>query len=278
MDCKQFAEDMKCKMEELLPSNTKCEVITENKNVYLLLYYNQNQYYFDMRVLYRAYQNGSSTRCLLLSMIKKIKQVEMRGEYEDIIGVKLVNYNKYKQQLQHIKHEKYLDLAIVYYYIWEDREITDGEEVNINLEDALEKTIHYLGVSLNSLEDIIFSVLCEEEDDKTLEEVVTDIIYHLDTTKPMYVLTNKRKYLGAIAILYPKICQALANRMGRNLFILPSSIHEVILIPDNNTIRKEELESMVSEINRTEVLPKDYLSDSIYYYDREKESILLLDK
>jgi hypothetical protein len=62
----------------------------------------------------------------------------------------------------------------------------------------------------------------------------------------------------------------IGERMGGNYYILPSSVHETILIPDNEDYLLSELEEMVWEINRTELMAEDWLSDSVYYYDRTR--------
>ena len=83
------------------------------------------------------------------------------------------------------------------------------------------------------------------------------------------VLTNSTGVFGAASLFYPFILEMIGERIGGNFFILPSSIHETILIPDNEDYYLTELEEMVWEINRTELLAEDWLSDSVYYYDRK---------
>ena len=76
--------------------------------------------------------------------------------------------------------------------------------------------------------------LKQEAWDKLLEEHRE----HMNETKgielQMYVLTNKYKLWGAAAFLYPGVLKATAKRFGKDLIILPSSVHEVILIPQDN--------------------------------------------
>ncbi len=62
-----------------------------------------------------------------------------------------------------------------------------------------------------------------------------------------------------------------AERAGGDFFILPSSIHEVLIVPDNGEMKLPELEAMVRDVNATQVAPPDKLTDSVYHYDaREK--------
>lgn len=85
----------------------------------------------------------------------------------------------------------------------------------------------------------------------------------------MYVLTNSTGSLGAAALFYPDVKEKAAELMGSDYYILPSSVHEVILVPDNPSIDAKDLCKMVKEANRTVVEEKDILSDNVYHYSRE---------
>ena len=89
-----------------------------------------------------------------------------------------------------------------------------------------------------------------------------------DIRKEVAVLTNNTGIFGAASLFYPFVLEMIGERMGGNFFILPSSIHETILIQDDEAYHLSELEDMVREINRTELLAEDWLSDSVYYYDK----------
>ena len=74
---------------------------------------------------------------------------------------------------------------------------------------------------------------------------------------------------GAGLILQEDIMQKIGELMGGNYYILPSSIHEVLVIPENAGLTTRELSDMVHEINQTEVAAVDRLSDKVQFYDRE---------
>ena len=79
---------------------------------------------------------------------------------------------------------------------------------------------------------------------------------------------------GASVMLYKDPLRDFANYMGHDLYILPSSIHEVILLLDDEYVQSsEELREMVRETNRIVVDREEILSDHVYYYDREKDEI-----
>ena len=89
----------------------------------------------------------------------------------------------------------------------------------------------------------------------------------------LYCLTNRLSSYGAAAILYPGLLKEYARRCGRNLLILPSSVHEVLLMVMGDENRTGELTEMVRNINRTVVRKDEVLSDHIYIYDQGKDEI-----
>ena len=95
---------------------------------------------------------------------------------------------------------------------------------------------------------------------------------------PLLVLTNSRRYLGAACILYRGVLERFAKKLGENLYILPSSVHEVILLPETKVNSSKNLLRMVMEVNRTQLAPEEVLSDTVYYYDRKSGKISIYEE
>ena len=70
-----------------------------------------------------------------------------------------------------------------------------------------------------------------------------------------------------------EMISGFAEEKGRSLYIIPSSIHELLIYPDFGDVSPAELSGYVKEVNRTQVQPQDRLSDHIYYYDRQTDEI-----
>ncbi|MCX4320761.1 MAG: DUF5688 family protein [Lachnospiraceae bacterium] len=87
----------------------------------------------------------------------------------------------------------------------------------------------------------------------------------------MYVLTNRIKKYGAAGILDKKLVKDFAG--GRDFFILPSSVNEVIFVPVSGSVGRDSLDRMVREINEAEVPIEERLSDHAYYYDAQADEI-----
>ena len=94
-----------------------------------------------------------------------------------------------------------------------------------------------------------------------------------EETETMYVLTNKEKYFGSVCFLYPRALEQISSFFKSSFFILPSSIHESIIVPDSGRFNPEDLRVIVQDVNRRAVAEEEILSDQIYYYDREEENL-----
>ena len=94
-----------------------------------------------------------------------------------------------------------------------------------------------------------------------------------------YVVTNMEKCNGSNMILSNKAMDEAAEKLGGDFFVLPSSIHECILIPvDKSEMSRSELQEMVQEVNNTQVSEQDRLSDSVYAYDSKAHELMRADK
>ncbi len=92
----------------------------------------------------------------------------------------------------------------------------------------------------------------------------------------LYVLSNERRIFGATSMLYSEHIRELADSFDSDLLILPSSIHEVIILPDIYEYDPDHMRSMVREINETQVDVEDRLSDNIYRFERDTNEIRLV--
>jgi hypothetical protein len=114
---------------------------------------------------------------------------------------------------------------------------------------------------------------------KNLPPVITSINRLLQDDSsceiPLYVLTNTRSTGGASCLLYPDVLKNFADEMAADFLILPSSIHEVLLLPYESRYSVRELSALVSHVNRTEVSETDRLSDQVYLYTRSDGCITL---
>lgn len=203
------------------------------------------------------------------------------------IMFKLINYERNQNGLQSMPHKRFLDLAIVFYVLWEESSehsmtsvVRDSQLELWNIDvDALyniayENTMSKLSVEISSMRDIVYSIYKEMKGKGKLDsKMECDILDEMsEQTYPMYIITNNRKLLGAISILYDSVLKYFYEKFGGEYYILPSSIHEVIVIPKiEMTI--DEIKKMVIEINENELDYLEILSDNVYSYDGKKISV-----
>ena len=98
-----------------------------------------------------------------------------------------------------------------------------------------------------------------------------------DIPDTMFVLTNDTKVNGAAAILNDDIRQEIAEKVG-DFYMLPSSIHETLIIPKDAGMEFKELEQMVQEVNQTQMAPGERLSDHVYEYDAKEHELFRSDR
>lgn len=231
---------------------------------------------------YIHYQNGE----LLENIIRNIradydKKVQMAAvkipnlqEFENIRGriiYRLVNYEKNKEILEDCPHIRLYDLAVTF------RWVARIDDVGVSTSLITNKQVKEWGVSVNDL------VLAARQNtprlfpaqiidmEEMLAGMVSFILYPSDI--PMYILTNKQELNGASALLYGDVLKDFANKKGADMYILPSSIHEVIMVPADRINDPTKLLSIVHDANTTVVSIGDVLSDSVYYYDRKTDHI-----
>lgn len=215
-------------------------------------------------------------------------------EMQSYIIYRLVSYERNKKLLSKIPYIRYMDLAITFHcLVRNDNEgigtirITNDHmemwKVSKEEIDALakENTKRLFPSSIRSMDDVIKGMLQEElinSGDNDSQEDLYDQFLSNHSTKEqhrMYILSNQKGINGASCMLYADILREFASQINSDFYILPSSIHEIILVPYEKDIRKETLTEMVKDVNRTQVARDEVLSDSVYYFSREKDSIIM---
>ena len=199
---------------------------------------------------------------------------------KDKIVYKVVNYRSNEKLLEQVPHKRILDLAVVFYCLLDNeygRSATaliynnNLKNWNVTIDDvykaALKNTPDLLHSKISSMaalfEKCAVNVDGEEVDLK--DYVPSD----------MYVLTNESKLNGAACILYENVLYDFAQKLGADLYILPSSVHEVILLPKLSMFEKDELVNMVKEVNTEGVAADEVLSDHVYEYNRTERLITM---
>lgn len=171
------------------------------------------------------------------------------------IYFKVINYHQNKNLLADIPHKRILDLAMVFYHLVEEIPAT------ILISNT---HLHAWNISKEVLE---MDARRNTYFDQPVEFIsMADFVGPEAEDSPMYIVTNKDRKFGAGVIFYPGVMEAAAELFKQNFYILPSSVHECILLPDDGRRTQEELAYMVADINEHSVDPREILSNRAYYY------------
>ena len=93
----------------------------------------------------------------------------------------------------------------------------------------------------------------------------------------MYILTNRQKLHGSACIVYENLLSSIADRLNSDLYVLPSSIHEFIILPHNNNMSFNAMTEMVNSVNETSVSDEEVLSNHVYFYDSKSKRLIIPD-
>lgn len=205
------------------------------------------------------------------------------------IILKLINLEKSRKFLKDKVYKPFNDLAIALYVMVRQ----DSEGI---LSVAVTKDImKQWGVSLDKLIEQAMNNMYEKFPLKTesLNSIMADLADDLDIdfepeeeedlseTERVYVMTNETKMNGAVSILYKGALENFALEFGvQEVIIVPSSCHEVLLIPKdgNGRVDEKKLQEMLREINESEVDPIEVLSNNVYIYNCETDEITIWDE
>ncbi len=250
---------------------------------------------------YQAYESGRTTLKNIIEEVvatyernKVNRSVDMRFfmDYESVkhrIIFKLIHAERNEALLEDVPHIRFLDLAIVFQCLVSEEafgnatilihrahaRVWDKTEEDL-YKQALVNTPKLQRYDIKNMRDILCEIMLREyegEDEAFDREAC---LQELPDSVPMYVLSNRARVQGASCMLYPELLKDFAQAIRNDFYILPSSVHEVILLPAQGNEDSEALKNMVREVNETQVEREEVLSDSVYYFDRKNSELYLL--
>lgn len=168
---------------------------------------------------------------------------------------------------KYLVHSNFLDLSVYYYIRLESDKINKRKTAWVN-----HTALKNWGITTHRLK--MQAVKNLNKDGYIMQPIQKMIpLPKEEDSIPLYVLINRSGVFGAASILNTDRIAAFAEEIGQNIFIIPSSIHELLLLPDDGQTTVEDLDQMIKEINDTLVEPQDRLSNHAYYYNRITDEI-----
>lgn len=218
-----------------------------------------------------------------------MKRICCYEETEKDICVSLINAERNKELLKDVPNVPIYDLVAVFYIMTDMEENGLPSRILVNsalqerwgvtaeelYETALRNTERMMPAKVTCVEEELIKNVCQMMGEEN-EEVIKMFFRRIPTDMQLYIASNPVLVNGAGVILYKNFLKNFAGRMDSDVYILPSSINEVILLPAAVGMEAEDLKRMVSEVNREAVHPEEVLSDHVYFYSRKTDRVEML--
>lgn len=247
--------------------------------------------------MFSDYENGRTLESICSNLLytyhahKKERNFNMDviKDYESVkdnVCFKLINAKKNEKMLAYTPHITFEDLAVVFYVpVMDMKDAMGSIMVKNNMieiwqvdtqtlyKQAMKNTARIFASNISTMAEVLKESLrnsgcCEMFDDEMdLED---------EGVVPMYVCTNVNKVNGAGVFLYDGLLRDFADRLDKDLYILPSSVHETLFVPASTEVDAKALTEIVREVNETMVEPEDILSDNVYYYSRKDDTVTMI--
>ena len=300
----EFKETVKNEVKEFLPENfhttdIKLKVFEKNNNVKLTGLIIESACNMSPTIyidnFYKKYQDGTDINIILQEIAKIRMEYDVTDDFDvttvtdfnkcrNKIMPRLIGAEENSEILKVRPHIRIEDLAVTFcidlgenkdglmsvpvqFELMETWNVTADQLYEIALENLTKADI---GV-FTPMREILFAgmlselkEICdgdEEEARRKLDQMIPD--------NNLWVLTNKRRVNGANMLLDRSVMEDVIKEVGTDFFILPSSIHECIILPTDSGMDSQQLEAMVCEVNETQVEKEERLSNSVYRYTLE---------
>lgn len=291
-DYKEFTEEVREGVEAATQKTVKLQTVKKNNGVVLVgvtIFTEGNTMAptIYLESFYEDYKDGKSIDEIICAVILEHDRTDIAGSididffnyYEKVkplLGHKLINADMNEELLREVPHKRFINFAIVCYCEMPDEIV---EKVGKGIILIRNEHLDIWGVESETvIEDAIHNM--QETNPPELINMV-DLLRELYDDPgqlicgklPMWVLTSTTRRYGAGAILYNDWLEKVAEEVKEDYYILPSSIHEVIILPEKYASDKEYLVKMVREINEEQVDTEELLANNIYYYSRDTKKL-----
>lgn len=194
------------------------------------------------------------------------------------VEYQLVNAERNQKRMEEVPHKDLLNLSALYKviisrddegiksYLVSNEIMQSAGIIFEELDEAASRNTERVGFKVCSMADTMIEM-------GMLEEVARD---YFALVSQMYVITNKRNMFGARALLFKSVFDDLAEKLMDDLYIIPSSIHELMAFAANG-VEPAALNAMVRQVNAEEVLGEEILGENVYRYNREEKELSIAD-
>lgn len=300
MNYKEFISTVVEQVKSSLPSDATVKIhnVTKNNSLHLdglSIFYKKSDISPNIYLnsYYEDYLRGDTideitSRIMALFTQFQAEQSDRKNPFENFdkpdykkIFYRLVNYGKNEELLRESPHIRYLDLAVTFHYLLNsEAEGIESFRITNHMAKLWQLSPQRLYEKAKNNTAKLFPGLI-----RPMHEILMDLIEHNPLTVPdssfekslyakddmsmMYVLSTQNGINGATAVLYPELMAEFASRLESDFYVIPSSIHEMLLVPSRFAPSPDMLREMIEEVNKKEVPIEDILSDTPYFYNRK---------
>ena len=250
---------------------------------------------FNLDQKYEEYQAGAELEELLREMAGTVfrayeaparpPEIASKETLKENVVMNLVNTGQNREYLRDVPHREFQDLSVIFrWIIGKDKEGMDSIVVTDDIAErfgmtadelfqaAVRNTREYFPPKVTDVSEMLLRLAYPEELTPEKAEMFGFLLEGIPAKEKMWLISNNERRNGASSMLYENILHELAEKIGTDLYILPSSVHEVMAISVDMG-EPEELSEWVQEINMSELGLEDRLSNNVYFYDKNLRTI-----
>ena len=236
------------------------------------------QYYNAMKKDIKTFEE---ILCLIAQEYNRIcVRIEAQGEMEinmeqveKNVFLRLINYEKNSGMLENCPYIPFHDMAITFRYLVKmDEEGIASALLDFDTLKRSKLSVEELYCAAKDNTIRLFPPFVRRLDEFLQERYPQNIQYPEEPE--IYILSNQQFIYGATMMIYKDVIAAIAEQTGKSMYIIPSSVNEVLLCFTETQTEREMLENTLQEVNEFVVSDMDYLSDAVYFYDKELGNIV----
>lgn len=231
----------------------------------------------DLKALFELYEQNGMSSCM--EYIEKSFNTENEilssafyetwKEAKSYVHMEVIHAEWNKEYLKNVPHLKCLNLAVTFRLVLAENEEGMASTVitnqflkwwDIQIDELIEEGMKNLYKQKFKIDSLYKKIGIPEKEIK-------------DDEKRIYVMSNNYNQRGAVAIMRTDLLNAFAEGINSDLYIIPSSLHELILLPFDESVDVSAIKEMIQEINRNQVDEEDWLSESLYRFRRESGEV-----
>ena len=268
--CEKFTEQLQfllgdtylLKKEEAIGYNSTCKevLLVEKKGSCCMPR-------FDLRAYYETHMEGMSIEELTKKAVYAVnaEDIPSEADIKALLDPEQIRSRLIISILKEMPYLPFLDLAITFHLLVEEKK--DGTK-SVRVTNKLWE--EYIGDSvlqmyrqaLLNTERLFPARMVQMEKLLQLSE--------LGVNSGLFIVSNPHGIYGAAVLLYERLQEKIGQLLGENYYVIPSSVHEVLVIRESDVPDIDMLKSTILEVNRTQVGEEDILSNQLYRFDGQQ--------